>query len=176
MRSEATSPDPVGGPNPYAAPLSQVKKEPSPITATGGISWPVFLGFGALAGTFFWLSWSIVMSLVLGHALINVLAGPGAACGLLFGVFVGGSMAILMRPATTTVPVANEDDFMNRLDGEMPKLRYRLLTQEEGLRVYGPRTLFRPHAWDISVRVGTGKVTLVGPKANLTALKKRFES
>ena len=178
MRSETRPTGLEGDFNPYAAPTSRADQEPSPVEAVGSVSWPIFLGMGIVAGTFFWLFWSVSMSVLMWHDLARVLAGPGAACGLFFGAFFGGLMAIVMRPAATTFPVADRDDFLSRLDGEMARLRYRPLTRSEGSqpRTYAARTLFHPHAFNITVRVGPGEVTLVGPKANIQALRKQFES
>ena len=84
-------------------------------------------------------------------------------------------LAILMRPATITFPIGHEDAFLPRLYGEMVKLRYRPLGQSEEWRIFGPRTLFRPRAFNIQVRLEDGKATVTGPKANIKALKKRLE-
>jgi len=154
--------------------MSQAADGSSQVTVAGSVSWPIFLGMGAVAGTFFRLFWSVWMSVWMRHDLVRILTGPGAACGLFFGAFFGGFMAILMRPAAVTFPVGDGDDFGSRLDGELAKLRYRPLGRAEGLWTYRPRTLFRPHAFDITVRVGAGEATAVGPRANVKALMKRL--
>jgi hypothetical protein len=143
----------------------------------GGASWKVFLAMGVISGVFFGLFWSfwMWMSVWRKQDLANILMGPGAGGGLFFGTFFGAFMAILMRPATITFPIGERDNFLSRLYAEMPKLRYRLLGQAEGLRMFGPRTLFRPQAFNIVVRVEDGKATVTGPKANIKALKKRLE-
>lgn len=175
MRPTPTPTDPDGASNPYAAPDAEVVPGRTPVVAGGGASWRIFLGILVAAGMPFWLFWSFWMSIFLRRDLVSILLGPGAGCGLSFGVFFGGFMAIVMRPAAVTFPVGDGDDFVSRLDGELAKLRYRPLGRAEGLWTYGPRTLFRPHAFDITVRVGAGEATVAGPRANVKALFKRFQ-
>jgi hypothetical protein len=148
---------------------------PSSEPADGGEAWRVFLGMGILAGAFMWIFWSVWMSVWMRHDLVPILTGPGAACGLLVGALFGGMMAIIMRPATLAFSIGDRNEFLSRLDGEMAKLRYRPLSGADGFRVYGPRTLVRPHAFDIAIRVEAGRATVAGPRANIRALKKRLD-
>jgi hypothetical protein len=169
--------DPEGISRPDAAPEPEVMDGPSLDPARGGASWKVFLAMGASSGIFFGLFWSLGMwlSVFRNQGLIRILTGPGAGCGLFFGTFFGIFMSIVMRPATITFPIGDRDHFLTRLYAEMPKLRYRPLGQAEGWRMFGPRTLFRPQAFNIMVRVEDGKATVTGPKANIKALKKRLD-
>ncbi len=56
-----------------------------------------------------------------------------------------------------------------------PSSRYRTLGQVAGVRVFGPKTLFRPEAYRIRVRVEDGLATIQGPSVNIKVLKKRLE-
>lgn len=174
MRSEYWQTDPDDPSSPQSSPDSMVGEGPPSDQAGGGASWRVFLAMGIASGFFFWLFWSFGMSMLLRRDVIGILTGAGAGGGLFFGAFFGGFMAILMRPATVTFPVGDRGDFLSRLDAEMAKLRYRPLSRAKGLRVYGPRTLFRPRAFNIIIRVGDAEATVIGPRANITALRKRF--
>lgn len=174
MRSEHPMPDSEAISRPQSAPDSLVIEGRSFDPTGGGEPWRVFVALGLIGGAFCWLFWSIWMSVWLRHDLISILVGPGAAFGLFSGASFGVMMAIVMRPGTVTLPVTNRDDFLSRLDGEMAKLRYRPLNRADGLRLYEPRTLLRPPAFRILVRLGDGEATAAGPTANIKALKKRL--
>jgi hypothetical protein len=177
MRSAYPTPDPEEASRPHAAPDPENGNGPSLEATPGGASWKVFLAMGGTSGVFFGLFWSLWMwmSVWSKRHLVDILTGPGAGGGLFFGTFFGVFMAILMRPATITFPIGQEDAFLPRLYGEMVKLRYRPLGQSEGWRIFGPKTLFRPSAFNIRVRLEEGMATVTGPKANIKALKKRLE-
>lgn len=84
-------------------------------------------------------------------------------------------MAIYMRPAKVEIPIGDTDAFLRRLYAAAAKLRYRTMGQVDGVRVFAPRTLFRPKAFRIRVRVEPGKATIAGPSINIKVLKKRLE-
>ena len=175
MHPAETSNGVEGHGNPYTAPGTEIGEGTSAVTAVGKIPWPVFLRLGLITGVLFGVLWSFFMSLAMGQSFVSILAGAGAGGGLFFGIFFGVFMAVLMRPATVTFPIGDREAFLSRLDGEMEKLRYRHLGESSGERTYGPRTLYRPDAFNMAVRIGNGEATAVGPKANVKALKTRFE-
>jgi hypothetical protein len=176
MQPSSTATDPGNGPEPTDAPITLTTGDRSLSKRPGGSTWAVILLMGAVSGIFCWLFWSVFMSIAMGQDLVRILIGPGAGFGLTMGVVFCGLMAFLMRPTTIVITVGKGDDFASRLDGEMAKLRYQPLEPEEGMRVFGPKTLFRPHAFDILVRLENGKMTVTGPSTNVKALKKRFKA
>ncbi len=177
MESAYPAPGPEEASRPHAAPDYENGNGPALDPTPGGASWKVFLAMGVTAGVFFGLFWSLFMWILVWSKrdLVGILTGPGAGGGLFFGTFFGVFMAILMRPATITFPIGHEDAFLSRLYGEMKKLRYQPLGQSEGFRLFGPKTLYRPSAFNMQVRLEEGTATVTGPKANIKALKKRLE-
>jgi hypothetical protein len=174
MQSAYPAPGPEEVSRPDAAsesePLNGAPPNPTPAEA----SWKVFLAMGVTSGVFFGLFWSLWMwkSVWSKRELVDILTGPGAGGGLFFGTLFGAFMAFLMRPGTITLPIGHEDAFLPRLYGEMKKMRYQPLGRSEGLRNFGPKTLYRPSAFNIQVRLEDGTAIVTGPKANIKALKK----
>jgi hypothetical protein len=175
MQSSARRPDLEVDPNPHAAPTAGVGVRPSSVTVVGRFSWSMFSIIGVLTGTAFWLFWSLWMAVATGHRLLTWLVGPGAMAGLFFGLFFGGFMAFVMRSATASLPVADRDELLSRIDSELTKLRYRPTVRTDVSRTYEPRALIRTHAFDVTIQVEANQATMVGPRATLQALKKALE-
>lgn len=136
-----------------------------------------FVAMGITQGILFGFFWSLWMwmSVWRNQNLAAILLGPGLGGGLFFGLSMGIFMAITMRPATVEMPIGDTDAFLRRLYAETTRLRYRTLGQADGVRVFGPRTPFRPKAFRLRVRIEPGKATITGPGVNIKVLKKRLE-
>ena len=81
------------------------------------------------------------MAFWMGQPFLQILLGPGLACGVMFGITMGLFFGITMRTSTFSIPVAGRPEFLSRLDGEMGKLRYRPEATVRGcsdLQAYGP--------------------------------------
>ena len=140
-----------------------------------GATWLDFATIAAFAGTFFWLFWSVWMSVMLHRDLMAILLGAGAFCGISFGIFLGLFMAIALRHASLSFPVGDEEAFLSRLEVAMARNRYRPSDHVGAWRIYGTGAGIRPRVFDIAVRVEPGRATLAGPRASIKALKKRIE-
>jgi hypothetical protein len=167
--------------NPYSAPTSEAG---APVGGIGEVQnlgkwsasegwrsyWPLALASGTSFGLFFSL-WLATM----GKPAIPILVAIGLGEGIFFGAFFGTFLSIMMRPATFAVAVEEQEALLDRLDQQIQRLRYRPGSQTDVLRVYTPRTLFRPRAAEIRVQVAPALVTVVGPRANLKVLRRRLE-
>ena len=134
----------------------------------------LFVGLAIGQGVLFGIFWSVFMAFWMGQPFLQILLGPGLACGVMFGITMGLFFGITMRTSTFSTPVAVRSDFLARLDGEMGKLRYRPEARSGAVLIYTPTALIRPKAFCVVVRFGDGSAWLTGPGGVLKTLKKRL--
>jgi hypothetical protein len=168
----ASPPDPEDYRNP-STPLTG-KIGSAGLAIPPGGSWVVFLCLGFVTGLSFGLFWSLFMALWMNKDFARILLGPGLFCGISFGSSMAIIMYFMMRPGAVSLPCEGGKAFQDRLDREMGKLRYRLFERSGDTSTFRPRTLYRPEAFNVVVRVGPDAATIVGPGANIKALAKRL--
>ncbi len=128
---------------------------------------------GLATGPAFGLLWGPGLAYLEGSpasdAWLRCLAG-----GAFFGIFFGLIMAALFRGETATVPAAPEPAFVRRLDVATAEVSYFPASRAAGYYVYKPSLRAGLLAGRISVAVGDGTATIVGPKLYVGRLLKRL--
>ncbi len=161
--------------NPYAAPEGEAELDDAAHSVEQRVPWTTLVGLGIGQGVAFGLLWSVFMSLAMRWDFVGVLLGPGLFCGISFGTFMAIYFAIAMRPTAVTISFEDQPAFLEELESRLKKLRYGK-DEVLGDRLYfSPRTPIRPKAFSIAVELRPGSALIVGPRANLNALKKHLE-
>lgn len=168
--------------NPYAPPTSEAGVPGGEIGEVQNLgawsareAWRSYWPTALISGASFGLYWSLDMAVSDRQPVIPLLVALGLGEGIFFGGFFGTFLSIMMWPATFSVAGAEQDAFLDWLDQQIQRLRYRPGSHTDMLRVYTPRTLFRPRAAEIRVQVAPALITVVGPRANLKVLRRRLE-
>ena len=171
-------------PNLYSAPASELgvgAVPPSP--PPGGVAFAAFLlvyflGSFLFMAVFWAVFWSLWMSVLMKWDFLGTLVFRGLPGGLFVGglvsVFITGYLGLFMRRKTTSIPFRNRGEFVDRVDGEMKKRRYRPGLKSEETLIYLPKALIRTGFFNVFVSVGGGEASVSGPGAVVNHLSKRL--
>ena len=161
--------------NPYAAPGGKGELDEGVASLERRLPWTTLIGLGIFQGVTFGVLWSLGMSLGMRQGFFQILFGPGLFAGVSFGIFIAVYFAIAMRPTAVTFPFQDRAAFLAELESKLGKLRYRMVEGDGNRLVFSPRTPIRPKEFFIIVELRPDSALVVGPRANLNALKKHLD-
>ena len=130
---------------------------------------------GAISALPFAVLWSWLFGAMQQRSFAEILPF-GLGAGLLFGLFMGLTMAFFLKGETATLEVADPKDFVARLNIALSQLGYNPATQAEDFLTYKPSFQAGLASGRIAVQLREGRAVIVGPKMYVKKLLKRLYS